>query len=393
MVLAVRWGDVMTATTSPESEHRRGLVLGLTLAEILLLLLFMLLLAFGAQVKHLKRNLETGEERYRTLEATVIELAPLAVELRRNGLPKSETIQEIVLRLGTVRNLEEHVRDLESRNRELNDTVSLLSSVNAAIRGFEDVLKGASRIDPSDPPGLLKRALEVMEHSGSGQSNLAANVSVLDKTLIRAASLDRQSPPDVLERGLTILEHFGKDSKPEELKARVDSALAAEKMIGTVREEGERYRRERDNLMRSGRGSTFPSCWITDRGETEYIFDVSIRDTGVVVKDMSPAYRRSDQSWKLLDAFARDTEIPETRFRNATAKLYNWSHEKDCRFFVTMRDQTGPTSKDRYKSLRNLVEQHFYVRQVEHSPSPPPPTALRREALPMGGPFIPVPAR
>jgi hypothetical protein len=314
-------------------------------------------------------------------------------ELQKNGGLGDETINEIVVRLSVVRKLEERVRDFEARNKELSDTVSLLSSVNATIKGFEDVLKGASRIDPSDPPGLLKRALEVMEHSGSGQSNLAANVSVLDKTLIRAASLDRQSPPDVLERGLTILEHFGRDSKPEELKARIDSALAAEKMIGTVREEGERYRRERDNLMRSGRGSTFPSCWITDKGETEYIFDVSIRDTGVVVKDMSPAYRRSDQSWKLLDAFARDAEIPETRFRNATAKLYNWSHEKDCRFFVTMRDQTGPTSKDRYKSLRNLVEQHFYVKQIEYTASLPPRAAPHREAPPMGGPFVPVPAR
>jgi hypothetical protein len=393
MVLAVRWGDVMTATTTPESEHRRGLVLGLTLAEILLLLLFMLLLALGAQIKHLVINLGIEKEQRRTLEVTINELSPLVAELRRNGGLGDETINEIVARLSAVHKLEERVHDFEARNKELSNTVSLLSSVSATIKGFEDVLKGASRIDPSDPPGLLKRALAIVEHSGSGQSNLSANVSVLEKALIRASNVDLKNPPEVLEMGLRFVEQFGEDVKPEELKARVDSAREAEKTMAAVREEGDRYRRERDNLMRSGKGSTFPSCWLTDKGETEYIFDVSIRDTGVVVKDTSPAYRRSDQSWKLLDEFTRDTEIPETRFRNATTKLYNWSHEKDCRVFVSMRDQTGPASKDRYKSLRNMIEQHFYIKQIEHTASLPPRAAPRREMVPMGGPFVPVPGR
>jgi hypothetical protein len=48
------------------------------------------------------------------LEDTIVELSPLVVELRRNGLLGSETIKEIVLRLGTVRKLEERVRDLEA---------------------------------------------------------------------------------------------------------------------------------------------------------------------------------------------------------------------------------------------------------------------------------------
>jgi hypothetical protein len=132
----------MTAATTPESEHRRGLVLGLTLAEILLLLLFMLLLALGAQIKHLVTKLATEEEHGRTLEATIVELSPLVVELKRNGLLGSETIKEIVVRLGTVRKLEERLRDLEARNKELGDRLSLLSSVNAEA------------ISPENSPGL-----------------------------------------------------------------------------------------------------------------------------------------------------------------------------------------------------------------------------------------------
>ena len=39
-----------------EREHRRGLVLGLTLAEMLLLLVFVLLLALGARLSQCERD-------------------------------------------------------------------------------------------------------------------------------------------------------------------------------------------------------------------------------------------------------------------------------------------------------------------------------------------------
>jgi hypothetical protein len=41
------WGAQMTTRVVDEREHRRGLVLGLTLAEVLLLLLFLVMLALS----------------------------------------------------------------------------------------------------------------------------------------------------------------------------------------------------------------------------------------------------------------------------------------------------------------------------------------------------------
>jgi hypothetical protein len=405
----------MKTSATNESEHRRGLVLGLTLAEILILLLFMLLLALGVRIKTLNGRLHEVQATNVSLEATIGEFAPLLAEFKFRGAIESNTIQEIVLRLKKVRELEQSVRDLQARNAELGQKMVLFNALGTnaleKIKGFEDALAGVARIDPSDPPGMLKQAVGVIQHAGNSDSDMVENVSVLERAVTRAAAIDPQNPPAVLEKSLKVLEQLGPDTKPEELKGLIELASAGSqsaKTIADLREESDRFRRARDNLMLGGRGLMFPSCWTTEKGETEYIFDVSIRDTGVLVKDASPAYRRSQESWKYLDDFSRDTEIPETKFRSATARLDKWSREKECRFVVTMRDETGRTSKVRYKNLRTLVEQHFYVKPVElprTSGLPPRATPSRESSLgrnvqpslgatrPMGGPFVPVPGQ
>ena len=318
----------MKTYATNESEHRRGLVLGLTLAEILILLLFLLLLALGVRVKNLGTEVSEERSKNTNLEATIEELAPLLAEFKSKGAIQFDAIQEMVLRLKNVRELEQGVRDLRARNAELDQGMTLLKALgpNALekVRGFEESLSGIARIDPSDPPGMLKRAVAVVEHAGNGESDMVQNVSVLERAVARAATIDPQNPPAVLEKSLKVLEQLGSETKPEDLKSLIELASAGSQSARTIaelREESDRFRRARDNLMRGGHGLMFPSCWTTEKGDAEYIFDVSIRDTGVLVKDTSPAYRRLNELWKYLDDFARDIEIPETKFRSATTRL------------------------------------------------------------------------
>jgi hypothetical protein len=406
VVLAVL-EEVRTVTTyvANESEHRRGLVLGLTLAEILLLLLFLLLLALGARINRLNNEIRNEQAKSAGIEATMVELAPLLAELKLKGEIEIGAVRDLASRLSSVRTLEQRVGELQALNASLNQKQSILEELGPRplekLRGFEEVLALAARIDPADPPALLKRALSIIQHTGLNNLDISQHSALLESAMARAAIIDPQNPPAVLERSLDTFEQLTAVFKPEEL-----NSLA--KTMAGLHEETDRYRRERDNLMRSGRGLVFPSCWTNENGDTEYIFDVSIRDSGVVVKDSGPAYRKSHEAWKFVDEFARDVEIPETKFRNATTRLLKWSQGHDCRFVVTMRDYTEPTSKDRYKALRTLVEQNFYVKPVDTSaatskprvrtpstrePGPvvvgtPPPAGDTRQ---MGGPFVPVP--
>ena len=77
----------MRASLTSEAEHRRGLVLGFTIAEALLLLLFLLLLALGAQLVKLRGQLdatpeEDKAERFR-LEEQLAQVRPVWEEAER----------------------------------------------------------------------------------------------------------------------------------------------------------------------------------------------------------------------------------------------------------------------------------------------------------------------
>jgi hypothetical protein len=252
----------------------RGLVLGLTLAEILLLLLFLLLLALGDQIRR-------EQSRYAGLKATVAELDPLL---------ETGTVHELASRLNGLRELEEQIRELQASNADLKQKLSVLDALgpNASemVKDFKELLILAAPIDPDDPPGVLRRAVRIIQLTAKSKLDISQHSTLLENTIQRAAGIDPENPPAVLEKAMNTFEQLGSLFKPEELDS-------TPKTIAGLHQETERYRRERDNLMRSGTGLVFPSCWTSESGDTEYIFDVTIRDIGVLVKDSGPSPRRS----------------------------------------------------------------------------------------------------
>jgi hypothetical protein len=198
------------------------------------------------------------------------------------------------------------------------------------------------------------------------------------RTQIQAAGrIDPKDPPAVLKRAMELLERVGMDADPDQLKGATELVAEKNRLLASLRAaEGERdqTRLQRDNLMRGGRGTTFPSCWIGPDGKTEFIFDVTIRDGGLVVRDVAPPSRVGDKALQLLGPMARGAEITGDQFKYATNKLFAWSQENNCRFFSDLRDDTGPTSKERYKSFRSLVEGHFYIRIASPPSKPTRPT-------------------
>src|SRR5258708_17896802 len=108
---------------------------------------------------------------------------------------------------------------------------------------------------------------------------------------------------------------------------------ALRKMVSWGVHNLDRTRRERNNLMRGPENDlTYPSCWTTPAGQTEYIFDVTLADAGVHVRHASAA-RASDKAWPLVGQFGREAMINEKVFIGAT-KLFEWSKGQNCRFYV-----------------------------------------------------------
>jgi hypothetical protein len=198
-----------------------------------------------------------------------------------------------------------------------------------------------------------------------------------------------------------VLQRLGADTRPEQVRPLSEMIADVDLRARVSELEGERHtlQRQLSNLMRSGAGLTYPSCWMTTPdNHTEYMFDVIIRDDGLTVKDATPS-RADDPSWQLVQSFPRNALIGETLFVQATAKLFAWSQEKKCRFYTIIRDGTGANSKERYKQLRSIVEGHFYPLHLPLSAPPRrPPRSQNPQSAPkslqpaaIGGPHVPIP--
>jgi hypothetical protein len=306
----------MSSRSADEREQRRGLVLGLTLAEILLLMLFLLLLVLGSQIR-------TWRDRYEQLDQTLEEIKPLQQALMDGGVVNINGVHELVARLQALQKAEQELSRLKAENADLSKRSELLKSLGLGsddkLRNVASVVKRASEIDPNDPPALLKRALDVIDRLGA--STQPSQVKPLSE-MVAGPELDKK--------------------------------------FATLEADLDQTRRERNNLMRGpGNGLTYPSCWTNAAGQTEYIFDVTLADTGVQVRNASPA-RANDKAQAMVGPFARDTMIHENVFIGATKKLFEWSKGRNCRFYVIVRDATGPTNKPRYKHLQEMVQGNFY---------------------------------
>jgi hypothetical protein len=327
----------MSQRTADEFENRRGLTLGLTLAEVLLLLLFLVLLALSWKVASLQRDYQTAVDQITHVERINAEL--------------SSTLQGL---------------------RAIASDRTRLAKADAAIAA-------ATIINPDDPAEVLTRAIEILKRLGSDTrpdqvtalSEMLTDrekLKALDQAILLAIQINPKDPAEALTRAIDILSRLGPDTKPDEVMPTGT--------INSLKNQLDQVTSERNNLMRTGNGLTYPSCWRTAEGKTEFIFDITIRDDGLIVRDATPS-RANDAAMHLVSGLARNAVVNESAFRKETTNISNYSKGQNCRFYSIIRDQTGSTSKVRYKELLAVIGGNFYIslRSGEWS------------SVPMGGPF------
>jgi hypothetical protein len=324
----------MSQRTADEFENRRGLTLGLTLAEVLLLLLFLVLIALSWRVVSLQRDYQTAVEQ---------------------------------------------ITHVERINAELSSTLEGLQAIESDRANLAKAVAAAAKINPNDPAEVLTRAVEILKRLGSDTRpdqvtalsemlNDREKLKALDQAISLAIQINPKDPAEALTRATEILSRLGPDTKPDDVMPTGT--------INSLKTQLDQVTSERNNLMHTGNGLTYPSCWRTAEGKTEFIFDITIRDDGMIVRDATPS-RANDPAMQLVSGLARNEVVNESVFRKETTNIFNYSKGQNCRFYSIIRDQTGSTSKVRYKELLAVVEENFY-KSLRSRPW---------SSVPMGGPF------
>jgi flagellar motor protein MotB len=170
----------MASIVANESEHRRGLVLGLTLAEVLLLLLFLILLALGARLIKEQRELKSATLK---LDAATSFLD----KLDKSGALKDTDAQKLVEELAKVKPLEESTKRLTEENARMKSEL-----VKSAA--LQKLLSDANSIDPNESPAILKLAKDTLKAAGrSVDEQKLQMLSELGASLDKASEADRRT--------------------------------------------------------------------------------------------------------------------------------------------------------------------------------------------------------
>jgi len=315
------------------AEYRRGLVLGFTVAECMLLILFALLLALGAVL--LKRDREVQEmttriarlqEADRRAETEVEVLGAIA-----DHKPTDEFFSELV----RARELEQQVRIQQARLVERERASAKMEEAMQALTGAPD----------------KRRRL----------AELAAEGARLEKAIAGASkAAGRTDPYDYIPQGVALAEAARQTGRtPRDVLAMLRDQEKGERENATLQGQVVKLR---NDLKSIGRGGDYPPCWVTPAGQIEYLFDISLNGSGTLsVSDVTPATRLADRREVPLPPQLLSGPVGRPQFLSMTAGLLELSNAKNCRFYVIVRDRTGPTQKELFKTLLiGTVEARFY---------------------------------
>ncbi len=154
----------MGARLVDEREHRRGLILGLTLAEVLLLLLFLIMLALSIPLKELYDSTHVAQDQISALRKENDRLRELLAE---RGPSKVPQISE------RLRKIEKVLSEAGLMDSQLDELLSSLKPFVASaerLKALEQFLQLATRIDPDDPPASIKRAATAISLIGKSSA-------------------------------------------------------------------------------------------------------------------------------------------------------------------------------------------------------------------------------
>ena len=314
----------MIGSARDDKQFRRGVVLGLTMAEALLLLIFLLMLILGVRMKTQATRIAELEKARDEAQSALIAVQPFMDQLSKRQ--KFDITQDYV-------RVQQQLADANARLRDAGLTVDL-------------VQQAASLAPPDATPEEAIRAL--LNEAAIGRQTLAA-------AQLFAPNLPPEQAVAALLNAATIAQALKNGGTPDELLAAAGACRAD---LQSCRNQTT-YLNSR--LTAKTGGFDLPPCWVDAKGKIQYIFDASLSDAGIYVEDKAVSGRETDQE-KLPLSHARYGEpLGPGEFSTAFSPLLKWSNDHGCRFYVRLYDDMRDGDRAEYKELRGTVEGYFRI--------------------------------
>jgi len=167
--------------------------------------------------------------------------------------------------------------------------------------------------------------------------------------------------PQILERAidkLVLAKDLEKNNEDLPIEKKYEKLLEEKQELNSKLSNLEGQNK---NLLRQCKGIGFPPCWANLSGSPEYIFNLYLRDDGILIRNNKLSHRQADQAKLNLSRISFETPLSTTQTIYQTLPLLEYGKQNECRFFVQIIDETGADKKELYKNLRQAIEANFYI--------------------------------
>jgi hypothetical protein len=315
-----------------DRQYRRGMVLGLTMAEIMLLLIFLLLLILAVRFVEERRIADQRIVELNTANKRVSDLEERVRLLGGNDKVKIKITEEYI----------KVKAENEKLEREKAEAMPALKAVEEIVTNSESMSKEAAAAE-------AKRLAEIGKKI-EAQAKAQADPGTDPKKAVEDYMAAAKAGDAVRKSGKSLSDIMAQQSCSVDLQSCIASN---EKLSHKI----------------AAKSGTLPSCWsdpITQ--DTQYLFMAHLKDDGIWLQDEQPSSEAAAKAKPDLPAhnLVVGRSYSASEFADAGRALLTWSDKQTppCRLYVKVIDETG-NDKNFYVRLKERgVEQVFYIRKV-----------------------------
>lgn len=325
-----------------DESYRRGVVLGLTMAEVTILLLFCLLLTMLFLLHRKDQQIA--------------------------ALGGSKSGRTYVVSLPVLQQIQSQFGPVDSQT-EINDDFQKLIIAQQRLSTIDQIANtGGVALDPHQPVDAHVKVVAKI-------ANAARNVVVASGQPARAPD-DVLKGMDSIEKATAILMKARGANAGVSITDRtaIRTAIAGE-LCADQHSDQKRFDECKKKIIdvTGGKGLEFQSCWwdkTVNPWQTKDIYNVVLTDSGLIIHDLDPAieeYRNQKATILPVSGIRLGRLVSQSEFLDETLPLLAWSDKNKCRFYVRVFDQTGPSAKAIYKDRLQAVDERFYKEMTQRT--------------------------
>ena len=324
-------------------QYRRGVVLGLSLAELFTVLVFLLLLVLGTYALLQEETLDQKDSLVRDQRDVLVKVLGHEGSAIEPALPEELSARE-----------EGHVPSEEESGGISDDLGERQESLTRQV--------------PAESAERLQEALDALTHTTAAMQK---RIQELEDPSRESALRELESKVKELQRTNELLSHSNATQGFQEALDKVKDL--SEQLVGL---EGENKALRDEIASREDLKGQDSPCWfragIRANGEpyerATYIFDVLIDDEHVLVADVAAGTTEYEQQKVELpfDRTGLGRPLTDDEFIRAFEPLKHAAEsrkvrsDRRCTFYVAVWDATSETNKRRYKRAHNQVVQAVF---------------------------------